>query len=181
MINFMVRPYNDTDVPFITNSWLKSAHSCGTSYHVRNTIYYKGMVPLINKLIDRAGVLVVCDPAAPNVIIGWMCAEWIDVGHKDEPVIHYIYVKRDFRGFRIAKHLYDLMAGPLRVVPFATHKGLKYKRAEYTFQHGHRTYNKHTFLVREPVYQDMMTEYDPWLLARMQSLDLKPIAHKTTL
>lgn len=100
-VTMQVRAAHNLDIPFLTDSWLKSFQG---SYHVKKLpawLYRQQHHKIVTQLLARSLVLVACDEAAPNVIWGWTCAEMIN----DTLVVHYTYVKEAFRGFGIASKL----------------------------------------------------------------------------
>lgn len=84
-----VRARIDSDIPFITNSWLKSYRE--EMRFVGNDVYYANHHALIERLWEAPECvwLVACWPKDPRFIMGWLCAEASDKG----PIIHYAYVR----------------------------------------------------------------------------------------
>lgn len=187
--NLMYRPYNDEDISFITNSWLKSMQKSLPWSNLKNTIYFSGMAKRINHIIDRAGVLVACDPRSPDTIVGWMCAEWIDLDGEKEPVMHYVYVKYPFRGFGIYTAFYDRMAQDGTFVPWATFKPLVPRKFDHNFtgranNREFKVFGKNTLVLpMERLKPDHLheLEFNPFLLDTLDAMVTFPCAHKTTL
>jgi ribosomal protein S18 acetylase RimI-like enzyme len=97
-----IRAVNQQDVPFIFNSWLKSFRETGYLCNpVSNTIYFENHHKLIQKILQRATVYVACDEKYPDQIFGYIVAEKIEGVF----VLHYVYIKHNFRKSGIAKSL----------------------------------------------------------------------------
>lgn len=97
----LIRPMERSDLPLVTNNWLESARKC---YHVKgipNDTYYPHTHRIIQVLLSRGGVFVMCDPEDPYTVYGWICAEVIN----NHLLIHYVYVKRRFRKYGVGKAL----------------------------------------------------------------------------
>jgi len=101
-----LRRARKSDIPFITSSWLKSHRYGYSSQSVPNTVYYHQHHKILEEVIPRSVVLVACNHEDPDQILGWMCAEVVDTAM----VIHYVYVKKSFRKFGLAKRLVQTMA-----------------------------------------------------------------------
>ena len=89
------------DIAFLTNSWLESYRHAPSVRGVPNKVYYYYHHKLLEELLTRCTVLICCYPDNPNQILGYVCAELYDTAL----VIHYVYVKKTFRKFGIAKSL----------------------------------------------------------------------------
>ncbi len=89
-----LREGRSSDIPFVTNSWLKSLRAGGLfTQGVPNDIYYQMHHKLLETLIPRSLLVVLCNLDDPDQIIGWACVE-------REPqilMLHYVYVKHSLR------------------------------------------------------------------------------------
>lgn len=102
------RPVLD-DVPFLTNSWLRSYRDSGAAIrHVPNDVYHLLHHRIIERLWrdEQVTWLVACYPQDTSFIYGWLCGENTDAG----PVLHYVYVRRSMRKFGVATHLVNTFA-----------------------------------------------------------------------
>ncbi len=97
-----------SDHAFILNAWLKSYRKAFPTEGITNTIYYAEHHEIIKSILDKGNVIIACDDTNPDVIVGFIAAEVVDVAL----VIHYAYVKNSFRGYGIAKLMYDTLAAP---------------------------------------------------------------------
>ena len=96
-----IRPANEEDVAFIFNSWLKSFRSSPFARVLSNEIYFAGHHKLIEKVLRRSQVSVVCNVDDSSQIFGYSVTERIT----GVLVIHYIYVKDSYRNMGIANTL----------------------------------------------------------------------------
>lgn len=97
----LVRAAIASDIPFIMNAWLSSFRQ---SYHVRGLegpVYYNEQRRVAETLLQRASVLVACDPESPTTIWGWAIGEEVDC----YLVVHFIYVRGGFQDLGIGTHL----------------------------------------------------------------------------
>ena len=88
-----IREYRASDVVFIANSWLKSLRSSLAYSGVPNDIYYQMHHRLLEHLIPRSTVLVLCNMEDPDQIVAWACME----REPDIFLLHYVYVKHSLR------------------------------------------------------------------------------------
>lgn len=105
-----IREATDADFPFILDSWRKSYRE------VHATRFPKiPFGPIFDertkRLRGRANWLVACAPDDRDYIFGWICGE--------PPMLHYVYVKKPYRGYGVAKRL--IMSDWGVSVPGATH------------------------------------------------------------
>jgi GNAT superfamily N-acetyltransferase len=99
MIDWVLREPTADDLPFIMSTWLKSARKQGARAFMTNTVYYRNEKRRIEELLDRAQVRLISNPADPDHLFGWACFEMV----ADIFVVHYVYVKRGYRGMGYAK------------------------------------------------------------------------------
>lgn len=99
-----IRHANDTDIPFIFSSWLKSFRDSGLLVRaIPHTIYFTNHHKLLQKLIKRSTVYVACSPTDSSQIYGYIVAEYIEGTF----VLHFIYVKHSFRKLGVGKALFN--------------------------------------------------------------------------
>lgn len=92
-IPFLIRKALPNDVPFITNSWLKSYRGSGEVQGIPNNQYFFFQHKLIEAIVPRSIVIVAAAKEDPHIILGWLCAEVADTAL----LLHYAYVKNDYR------------------------------------------------------------------------------------
>lgn len=99
---FVIREMIKDDYPIIFNSWLKSYSKEYVKHkNVPNAIYYQGQHRLIEHLLASSSALVAVDEEDDNIVLGYCVGSKID----DTFIVHYIYVKKDFRGMNIASSI----------------------------------------------------------------------------
>lgn len=90
----------ETDENFVYDSWGNSYRdACIAAWGpMDKAVYYKRLGRRIAALLIRGAELkLAVDPADPLLFLGWICAE--------PPLLHYVYVKRAYRGQGIALSL----------------------------------------------------------------------------
>ena len=120
VIDYKIRRAKPADGAFIVNSWLRSYNE-----HIRpeerRAGYWQGHKQVIAALLGRSRVLVAhyagelldVDRPGEDVILGYAVAEQLP----DRCVIHYVYVKKTYRGQGIARNLVTMLRdGADRVV-----------------------------------------------------------------
>jgi GNAT superfamily N-acetyltransferase len=102
-MGFRFRQLQQSDYPFIFNSWLNSASKQYFKQGVVSQLYYKPYHLLIEKLLQNSYVLIAESDEQEPVLLGYLVFSE-DAGVK---VVHYIYTKFDFRGLGIASKLLE--------------------------------------------------------------------------
>ena len=100
MIDIALRRFESTDIDFFYSSFIKSYSKSGFGRSVPANLYYDGMRRRVNRLLGdkNNGVIIACDPQVPEMIYGWLL-----FGRNN--IIHYIYVKANYRLQGIASML----------------------------------------------------------------------------
>ena len=104
-----VRHLDDTAIPFILNSWLKSYRWSDKD----NADYFRNLSPRIKQLIKTNRVMVATLAGEPDCYVGWVCGT--------QGVLHYVYVKSVFRRDGIAKALIEKVCGQYGSYTFKSH------------------------------------------------------------
>lgn len=102
----VLREARDSDKAFLISSWLRSFAASKLALLADSDAYFQGYRPLVEAALSRSRVLVACQKADPDAIVGWVAVEPGDV-----PRLHYVYVKHPFRRFGIAKRLVAPLLG----------------------------------------------------------------------
>jgi hypothetical protein len=114
---------------------LKSYRNGNVTAGIPHTVFYSWYHKVIDELLPRCQVIVLCSVDRPDQIFGWMVAEKVQGLH----VIHYIYVKGPFQKLGAASKLVETFLGgeedPVVVITHMTgparwvleHTGLKKK------------------------------------------------------
>lgn len=103
--SLLLRKVIRADIPFITSSWLESFRNAPMVRGVPNSIYFSYHHKILEELLPRSIVLVACNPADTDQIVGYICAEVFD----NCLVVHYVYVKQPLRRLGVAKKLLDTL------------------------------------------------------------------------
>lgn len=96
------RDVAEGDVPFIFSSWLQSYRDSEEVRNIGNDAYFGGHHKVIAELAQRpeAKCFVACASDFPAQIFGWAYGE-----SGAETVLHYVYVKQQYRRMGIARGL----------------------------------------------------------------------------
>jgi ATP sulfurylase len=114
-----IRPYQESDKPFILNSWLKSNRDNYLVRGVSNTIYYEKHHAVVMNLLAVSNTVVLCDPESPNVVYAYVV---FDILPGDILVLHYAYVKQSFRRMHLMRTLVkEILEAEKPIIIFATH------------------------------------------------------------
>ena len=114
-ISVAFRPVASTDIPLITNSWLKFWVKSPLAFGVHTHVFYKSGEVYIQRLLKRAGAIIACDPVEPDQIFGYVAGEYWE----NQTILHFLYVKMSFRKFGIGRALWEQVV-PEKHTPFAT-------------------------------------------------------------
>lgn len=95
------RKANEYDVPFIFNSWLKSYRNSHLGSKINSTIFNTEHHKIIEKLLKHSQTIIAHPSDDSSQIMGYICASYIE----SNLVIHYIYIKHNFRSLGIGKML----------------------------------------------------------------------------
>lgn len=92
----------EQDYNFILANWSKSFRSSPWAGTVRNNHYHSSMKNTIDDLIERGMLLVVlCSLEDSDQLLGFIAYEVSST----VPVVHYLFIKPDFRGHKLTKKL----------------------------------------------------------------------------
>lgn len=130
----LVRQAMPDDAAFIIHSWLASFREGDMVEGVPNQVYYHVHHKIVESIMQRATMTVLSDPQAPEVIYAWICWEAVDNGI----IIHYCYVKNDFRNNRLGTTLLNAVLESERPpVVFATHRvrpmGFEFRKRKWIY------------------------------------------------
>ena len=181
-----LRAYTDDDLSFILNSWLLSDYRSARFAGMRKTLFFNEREPQLKLIIARAGVLIACSSSSPTTILGWVCAETYKLEGEVEAVIHFGYVKKEFRRFGIGKHLYDEATKLTELLPWSTtqfatvadHVG-KCEIVDWnnTDKPKRRMAYRPKVIINQPnrMANTFKHAYNPFLESKLGDIDTKPI------
>lgn len=82
----------------IKSNWFKSFRLKGVHPpRISKAVFEQGLNARIRKLTDKCPPIVATYESVPEEVLGWAC--------RDMGILHYVYVKHDFRREKIAKLL----------------------------------------------------------------------------
>lgn len=97
-----LRPLTNNDLPMILSAWLRGAyHLCPAFRDMPKSLFYGIHEPNVKRIISLSDTLIACDPEDPSHILGFITFR----DYKHFTVVHWLYVKQQFRGFKLARHL----------------------------------------------------------------------------
>lgn len=104
----LLRDYRKiSDEDFLYATWIKSFRDSGFARAVPTPIYNRSQRKRIDRLLEGEDtyVVVACSPETPELIFGYAVGQTPNV-------LHYLYVKKDYRRQNIARklclHLWDI-------------------------------------------------------------------------
>lgn len=111
-MNLKFRPANESDIPFIIDSWLKAYLKSPHNKLLHKDVYFTEHRRAIEQL--ELNITVCCNPEFETQLYGYTAFT-----KKSYSVLHFIYVKQTYRGFKIASKLIDNIE--LMPTVFTTH------------------------------------------------------------
>jgi ribosomal protein S18 acetylase RimI-like enzyme len=132
----ILRPPQKNDINFIFNSWLKSFIDSPDN-PIKGNAYYSYQHLLINSILSRAEVSILCNPDDLEQIFGFIVYEMIN----NIVVVHWLHVKYSFRQLGFARYIITAILnlaesrGIFNPVITITHRGLSYKHLKDKFKH----------------------------------------------
>lgn len=107
-IPIAVRGAVATDIPLLTNAWLKSYREGYMPSAVSNTVYFAEHHKLLEEIIPRCETVVACNGEDPDQVFGFVTWELYD----NIALIHYLYVKHVYRKLGVGTRLVRLVLAP---------------------------------------------------------------------
>lgn len=112
------------DRGYILETWLQTYRGSPMGRKLPDWAYWSryGHVGLVEDLLATELVAVVCLPSSPAFIYGWCC---YGVTHGQPgslaPVLHYVFVRHEFRRQGFGRLLLEALEAPLLEVTHLTH------------------------------------------------------------
>jgi hypothetical protein len=113
MSELSVRPANQSDIPFIFATWLKSYRDSKFAELIDSKTYFAAHHALIEILLAKSLVLIAHPNGKPNVICGWSVTQ--------PNLIHYVYTKAAFQKLGVATILLISSGIDLKATTTFTH------------------------------------------------------------
>jgi GNAT superfamily N-acetyltransferase len=105
-------PRDAAYVPFATAQWFHNGQNAAAMTHVPRDVYAHHHHAMMERLWNDPGVtwLFAAHPPDPNYVFGFLVGEATNAG----PVVHWLLVRRDMRGFGVARALLAAFLGPVQ-------------------------------------------------------------------
>ena len=101
MEDVRIRNVKDEDIAFIYATWLRSYRESGIlPKRVRKHIFFTAYGMILDNLLTAKNtqIIIACRPEDEDTILGYIVFE--------KQILHYIYVKELFQGYKIGNELY---------------------------------------------------------------------------
>jgi GNAT superfamily N-acetyltransferase len=117
--DFRLRPFAETDRAHVDTTWRRSYSDPWSDFagipHVPGSGLYKRIQGRAIELAMASGqTLIACAPDLDDQILGWVCA-------RPPHVLHYVFVKEDFRGRGLGRALFEAALGAGLERVYVTH------------------------------------------------------------
>lgn len=152
-----VRKALETDINFIFSSWLESFRKSRFAQDMHNTIYFTEHHKIIENLLKTCDVWIACSDVDPSQIFGFLCCEVID----GQFVLHYAYVKHDFRMLGIGSMMLSATAHNPEVAGFYTHHTLAAMKLAAKYRLLYSPYLSMSCEYRKPLPEKTDKNYAP--------------------
>jgi hypothetical protein len=127
----LLRAPTPEDLPFVTDTWVRSQRCAHSWRAVESTAYRRGFTAAVTRVLQRAETraIVACDEESPATIYGF--AVWTPEAERTPLVLHLVYVWGPMRGMGLGLALVLHAAPKFGEVPLivtgtsAPHKGPK--------------------------------------------------------
>lgn len=108
-----LRPAEPGDRGYVLQTWLESYRQSPWAHQLPEFAYWSrfGHVGLVEDVAFRSPVVVACLPETPSFIYGWCCHSAVP----PEPVLHYMFVRHEFRRQGFGRLLWEAAQRPLRI------------------------------------------------------------------
>lgn len=98
-----IRDTTDKDKNFILKSWMKNYKKSLVASQIHPDIFYKNYQDAIENCLATATTMILCDKEDPNFIYAFMVLDELNEAN----ILHFLYVRDDFRNFKLAKQIYN--------------------------------------------------------------------------
>lgn len=126
----VLRAIEESEINFVYHSWLRSLRSGNGFYKsIPSIIYFENQRTRLYRILDRSNCLVATPKDHPEIVVAYIV--WEPLDDKRE-IIHYIYVKSDYRMMGLANLLLEVAASGREII--TTHRTDSLPRnGNYTF------------------------------------------------
>lgn len=109
-MQIQIRKFIDPDTDFIYSSWLNSyKNDSSFARKIARSIFFKWHQKIVKIILSRPSttISIACFDEMPEVILGYMIHEKQKEDEDEKDIIHFVYVKKDYRKQGIAKLLIE--------------------------------------------------------------------------
>lgn len=87
--------------PFVRDSWLRSQWAADMRGKMLRGDFFRAQGARIDRILPRSSVITAVAPAVPDEVLGYVVLQ----PSRDDPIVHWLYVKHAFRRLGIATQL----------------------------------------------------------------------------
>ena len=122
----------EADFDFIYSSWLKSYRNSEATKHLTNAVFFHHHKAIVKNILESKNTetLIICSDKDDDQLYGYIVVETI----YSEIVLHYVYVKYNFRKLKLISDLCK-STNILDKVNFITHLPRKFDSSKSRFQY----------------------------------------------
>lgn len=95
------RPGSADDLNLVYSSWLKEYRRSKATRFIPDELYFTYQKNLIDHILQHSSATIICDPEDPKFIYGYIIFQYLN----DHLLIHWMYIKNNFREFGLARDL----------------------------------------------------------------------------
>lgn len=125
---FKLRPYKESDLNFVRNSWAKSYYK-GAEYvdFLSPNEFNERHRPIREDLLNRSNsaIVIACSSQDEDLILGWILVEKPPKG----TILHYLYVKEAFKKEGISDALLEVLKEAPIMITHMTDRASKIVKA----------------------------------------------------
>lgn len=99
----IIRPARQTDLAFVTSSYLKTMRARTPYNCMTSDVYYPHQRKRIENALQVGDCYVLANPEDPDHIFGYAVVEHLSSGD----IVHFIYIKFPFRKMGLARKLFS--------------------------------------------------------------------------
>lgn len=105
--------------PLVRDSWLRSQWKADMRWKMVRSDFMRAQGARIDRLLPRCTIVTAFSPTVPDETLGYVVLQV----SRDDPIIHWLYVKKPFRRLGIATQLARAAANAGSGQLFYSHKG----------------------------------------------------------
>lgn len=115
------RRAEEADLAFVFASWLKTYRRSDFAEEMSNDVFFDNHKKVIEKLLQKSHLVIVCDEIDPSHIFGYCCFSTFGEPSRPAHAFHFVYFKSMYRGLGLARGLWKVLGLPEDGPRYATH------------------------------------------------------------